>query len=182
LHQSRFTSQGSIGVKRATLVLGALVLMFCGVLSAAGETAASEQATVRVSGKVERPIIVSEAVLQTLPRKRLAVTDEKGAQVTYEGVPVVELLQRAGAPLGKQLKGVAMRLFVVVEASDGYQAVFALPEFDPDFTDRVIIMADRKNGKAMLSPEGPFRLIVEGEKRHARWVREVTALDVEEAR
>ena len=75
-----------------------------------------------------------------------------------------------------------MRLFVIVEASDGYQAVFALPEFDPPFTDRVIILADRKNGKVMQSPEGPLRLIVDGEKRHARWVREVTALDVEQAR
>jgi DMSO/TMAO reductase YedYZ molybdopterin-dependent catalytic subunit len=163
-------------------VLGTLVLLFCGALSASGQSATSDHATVRVTGKVQRPLVVSEADLQTFPRKQLTVTDEKGAQVTYDGVPVVELLQRAGAPLGKQLKGLSMRLFVIVEASDGYQAVFALPEFDPAFTDRAIILADRKNGKAMQSPEGPFRLIVDGEKRHARWVREVTVLDVEQAR
>ena len=74
-----------------------------------------------------------------------------------------------------------MRSYVIVEASDGYHAVFALPEFDPDFTDRVIILADRRDGRALPSPEGPFRVIVEGEKRHARWVREVTNLDVEQA-
>ena len=169
-------------VRRAALVLGTLVLLCCGALSASGQITTSDHATVRVTGKVERPLVVSEADLQTFPRKQLTVTDEKGAQATYDGVPVVELLQRAGAPLGKRLKGLSMRLFVIVEASDGYQAVFALPEFDPAFTDRVIILADRKNGKAMQSPEGPFRLIVEGEKRHARWVREVTALDVEQAR
>jgi len=31
-----------------------------------------------------------------------------------------------------------MKLYVVVEAADGYRAVFALAEFDPDFTDRVM--------------------------------------------
>jgi DMSO/TMAO reductase YedYZ molybdopterin-dependent catalytic subunit len=168
-------------VKRAALLFSAFALIFSGAPLASGETAASDRATVRLTGKIERPLVVSEADLQTFPRKQLTVTDEKGVQGSYDGVPVVELLQRAGAPLGKQLKGPAMRLFVIVEASDGYQAVFALPEFDPAFTDRVIILADRKNGKPMPSPEGPFRFIVEGEKRHARWVREVTVLDVEQA-
>jgi hypothetical protein len=74
-----------------------------------------------------------------------------------------------------------MRLYVIVEAADGYQAVFALSEFDPDFTDRVIILADRRDGKPLPPPEGPFRLVVAGEKRHARWVRGVTTLDVEQA-
>ena len=181
MDQFRFTSSRPKVVRRAALVLGAFALIFCGTLSAGVQPATSDQATVRVTGKVERPLVVSEAELQSFPRKHLTVTDEKGAQVIYDGVPVAELLRRAGTPLGKQLKGVQMRLFVVVGASDGYQAVFALPEFDPDFTDRAIILADRKNGKAMQSPEGPFRLIVEGEKRHARWVREVTMLDVEQA-
>jgi hypothetical protein len=35
--------------------------------------------------------------------------------------------------------------FLVVEAADGYKAVFALPEIDPAFTDRVIIPADRRS-------------------------------------
>jgi molybdopterin-dependent oxidoreductase-like protein protein len=181
LYQSQFNRSGPTVAKRALFVLGTLVLMFYGALAASGQSTAPAQASVRVTGKVERPLVVSEADLQTFPRKQLNVIDENGAHVTYDGVPMVELLQRAGAPLGKQLKGLSMRLFVIAEASDGYQAVFALPEFDPAFTDRAIILADRKNDKAMQSPEGPFRLIVEGEKRHARWVREVTALDVEQA-
>jgi DMSO/TMAO reductase YedYZ molybdopterin-dependent catalytic subunit len=182
LYQSKFNRSGPTVVKFAPFVIGTLVLLFSGVLAASGQSKASAHASVRVTGKVGRPLVVSEADLQAFPRKQLTVIDEKGAPVTYDGVPVVELLQRAGAFLGKQLKGLSMRHFVIVEASDGYQAVFALPEFDPAFTDRAIILADRKNGKAMQSPEGPFRLIVEGEKRHARWVREVTVLDVEQAR
>ena len=68
-----------------------------------------------------------------------------------------------------------MKLYVMVSASDGYRVVFALAEFDPDFTDRIVILADRRDGHALAPPEGPFRLVVAEEKRHARWVREVTA-------
>jgi len=146
-----------------------------------GQTPPPANTTLRVTGKVERPLVLGESDLQALPRKHLSVTDEKGAPVTYDGVPVVELLRKAGVPLSKQLKGPQMKLYVIVDAADGYRVVFALPEFDPDFTDRVIILADRRDGHVMAPPQGPFRLVVAGEKRHARWVREVTALDVEEA-
>jgi hypothetical protein len=101
--------------------------------------------------------------------------------VTYEGVSVADLLQRAGAPLGKQLRGPQLALYVLVSAADGYRAVFALPEFDPAFTDRVIVLADRRDGHEMTSPDGPFRVIVPDEQRHARWVREVTSLEVKQA-
>jgi DMSO/TMAO reductase YedYZ molybdopterin-dependent catalytic subunit len=149
---------------------------------AQAQTAPAPNITLRIAGKVERPLALSEADLQALPRKRLAVTDEKGTPVTYDGVPVVELLRRAGAPLGKQLRGPQMKLYVTADAADGYRVVFALPEFDPDFTDRVIILADRRDGHVLAPPEGPFRLVVTGDKRHARWVREVTVLDIEEAK
>lgn len=176
----------SNGLRSAAITCGALILIsaalaFCSSSSASGQTPAPTIASLRIIGKVERPLVARETDLQALPRKRLTVTDDKGARVTYEGVPVIELLRRAGVPLGKQLRGGQLRLYVIVEASDGYQVVFALPEFDPDFTDRVIILADHRNGHALVSPEGPFRLIVDGEKRHARWVREVITFDVEQA-
>lgn len=112
----------------------------------------------------------------------MTVTDDTGAHVIYDGVPVVDLLQGAGVPLGRRLRGAQMKCYVVVNASDGYQVVFALPEFDPAFTDRVILLADKRDGQPLLAPEGPFRIIVPAEKRHARWVREVIDLDIEQAR
>jgi hypothetical protein len=66
----------------------------------------------------------------------------------------------------------------MVKARDGYAAVFALPEFDPGFTNRVTILADQRQGRALDSVEGPFRLIVPGEKRHVRWVRQVIDIEV----
>ncbi|MGH7840240.1 MAG: molybdopterin-dependent oxidoreductase [Candidatus Binataceae bacterium] len=146
-----------------------------------GQSPTSADASLHITGRVGHPLTLYLADLEQLPQKITAVNDEKGAAVTYEGVAVAELLRQAGAPLGPQLRGPQMRLYVVVKASDGYQPVFALPEFDPAFTDRVIILAYRRDGHAMALPEGPLRLIVPGEKRHARWVREVTALEVEAA-
>jgi DMSO/TMAO reductase YedYZ molybdopterin-dependent catalytic subunit len=139
-------------------------------------------ATLRISGKIDRPLVLRLTDLQALPRQRVAVTDDLGARATYEGVPVFELLQHAGAPLGKRLRGAQLKLYVVVDASDGYQVVFSLPEFDPGFTDRVILLADRRDGRPLSAPEGPFRIVVPGEKRHARWVREVIDLDIQHAR
>ena len=116
--------------------LGA-TLMFLATLSLAQQSAKNpSDATLRITGKVDRQLTVQQADLQALPRKRVSVTDDRGARVTYEGVPVVELLQRAGVPLGKRLRGAQMKSYVIVDASDGYQVVFALPEFDPGFTDR----------------------------------------------
>jgi hypothetical protein len=74
-----------------------------------------------------------------------------------------------------------MKLYVLVKARDGYAAVFALPEFDPGFTDTVILLADQRGGHSLDAVEGPFRIIVPGEKRHARWVRQVTELEVKSA-
>jgi hypothetical protein len=45
------------------------------------------------------------------------IVDESGEKVTYEGIPVVNLLRLAGAPTDKQLRGPLVKLYVVVEAA-----------------------------------------------------------------
>jgi hypothetical protein len=65
---------------------------------------------------------------------------------------------------------------VLVESADGGQVVFALPELDASFSDKIVLLAVAKNGKPLPTGEGPFRIIVPDEKKHARWVRQVTAL------
>lgn len=71
-----------------------------------------------------------------------------------------------------------MALYLVVEASDGYRAVFAMPELDPAFSDRVILLADRRDGRPLPDQAGPLQVIVPGEKKHARWVRQVIRLRI----
>jgi len=141
----------------------------------------SPDASLSIVGRVEHPLTLHLSDLEQFPQKTIKVHDEKGVAASYEGVAVADLLRQAAAPLGAQLRGPQMRLYVVIKAADGYQAVFALPEFDPDFTDRLIILAFRRDGNLIGSSEGPLRIVVPGEKRHARWVKQVTVLDVEQA-
>lgn len=169
------------GLSALSFLVAALALL-ASISLAQQSTKNPSDATLRINGKIDQPLIMRLADLRALPRKRVTVTDDRGAQATYEGVPVVELLQHAGVPLGKRLRGAQMKFYVIVDASDGYQVVFALPEFDPGFTDRVILLADRRDSHPLSAPEGPFRIVVPGKKRHARWVRQVTDLDIQQAR
>jgi hypothetical protein len=123
-------------------------------------------------------LTVSEALLAGLPRRTVTVTEENGERATYSGVDLGLLLARNGAPQGSALRGQAVADYVLVHASDGYRAVFALVELDPRFTDKIVLLADQRNG-APIGPElGPFRIVVPDEKHQARWVRNVTDISV----
>jgi len=159
-------------------------MVFClGAFSGqAGEPATSTlDAQVRIDGVVDQPLTLHASDLATLPRQTLQVRDHDGQESVFEGMALVELLQRAGVPLGKDLRGDRMLTYVVVGAADGYRVVLALPELDPAFSDRLILLADRRDQQPLSPREGPLRLIVPGDKRQARWVRQVTSVTVRRA-
>ncbi len=56
--------------------------------------------------------------------------------------------------------------------------MFNPAEFDPAFTDRVSLLADTKDGQALSGSAAPFQLVLDGEKRPARWVRQVVSIEV----
>ena len=56
--------------------------------------------------------------------------------------------------------------------------MIALPELDPGFSDKQIVLAFLKDGKPLDDKEGPYRIVIPDEKRMARWVRQVTTLKV----
>ena len=59
-------------------------------------------------GDVRTPLSLLPDDLKALPRTRVEVKDEDGRTVVYEGVLVAEILKKAGAPLGGELRGGAM--------------------------------------------------------------------------
>jgi len=130
----------------------------------------------RVNGEVEHSLQLNSAEVAKLPRHTARAIDHGGVEAAFEGTPLVEILRLAGAKLGEQLRGQEMTTYVLVKAADNYQVVFAVAELDSGFTDRVIFLADRRDGNPLSAKEGPLRIIVPGEKRHARWVRQVTSL------
>ena len=61
---------------------------------------------------------------------------------------------------------------------DGYQVAFAIAELDAGFTDQLVLIADTRNGKPLLADSGPLQIVVQQDKRAARWIRQVTTLEV----
>lgn len=123
-------------------------------------------------------IVLSPASFAGLPRISETVKEENGATVVYSGVNLDAVLIAAGAPRASGISGPALASYVLVRAADGYQAVFALPELDAAFTDRVILLADRREGAPLPAEIGPYRIVVPGEGRHARWVHSVLEVDL----
>ena len=70
---------------------------------------------------------------------------------------------------------------MVVEARDGCRATFAWAELDSTFMDKSVYVVTKRDGKPLSDKDGPFQLVVPGEKRAARWVRQVTALRIRQA-
>ena len=134
-----------------------------------------------ISGAVTQPLRLTAADLAAMPRTTLRATHE-AIERTFEGVLLHEVLKRAGAPTGANLRGKALSAYVVAEASDGYQVVFSLAELDPLFSSNPVLLADRADGKALLDSEAPFRLVLPQESRAARWIRKLIRLEVVQLR
>jgi len=130
-----------------------------------------------IGGDVKEPLSISPADLKTMPRTRVEVKDE-GRTVGYEGVLLADLLKKAGAPLGGELRGNAVASYVVASASDGYQVLFSLAEIDPDFTSNSVIVADTVDGKPLLDHQGPLRIVSPKDSRATRAIRMLQKIEL----
>lgn len=114
--------------------------------------------------------------LAPLPHITITVYNEHAKEnQTYSGVPLIDLLARLGVP--DKPRGKQFRLYLVAEGSDGYEVVYSIGEVTPDVHDGTVLVADREGGKA-LTENGPLQLVATGEKRPARWVRNLVAIRV----
>jgi DMSO/TMAO reductase YedYZ molybdopterin-dependent catalytic subunit len=165
---------------RVKLFLAILSVGLCASFASAQDKQPAG-AELAVTGEVAHPLKLTAADLAKLPHQKLTTKDTDGKTVTFEGVALVQLLQSAGVEFGEKLRGKNLALFLVVEAADGYKAVFALPELDPAFNDRTIILAETRDGKPLAEAEGHWRIILPDEKRHGRWVRQVVSLTIRRA-
>ena len=78
--------------------------------------------------------------------------------VKFEGVGLKLLLEKAGVGFGESLKGKRLASCLVVETADGYRVVIALPELDPAFNEKEVVLTFLRDGKALDDKEGPYRL------------------------
>jgi hypothetical protein len=144
---------------------------------AATDTAASNESAIVVTGENGTPQRFDAAALSALPVQTVKA-EAHGNKVECRGPALIDVLAKVGTPSGEALRGKNLALYVRVSAADGYRAVFSLAELDSGMRDAVPIVTASCNGGPLEAKDGPFRLVVPGEKRPARWVRQVTAIDV----
>jgi hypothetical protein len=156
-----------------------LRLLLVGLLLSA-VPAECQQLTIEAEGG--KQVVLAKSEIESLPHVKLTVPAAHDADtpVTYEGVALKSLLEKAGVQFGHSLKGRRMALCLLVEAADEYRVVIALPEIDSDFTNKQVVLAFSQNGKPLDAKEGPYRIVIPDEKRMARWVKQVTTLKIVE--
>jgi DMSO/TMAO reductase YedYZ molybdopterin-dependent catalytic subunit len=131
-----------------------------------------------ISGEVAAPLTLKKEDFAGFKSVKHKTQDRDGKEHEFGGAALIEILEKAGAVTGSKLRGEHLAKLVLIKAADGYEAVYSLPEIDPEFTDQVIIVAIEKDGQPLPNGEGPFRIIAPNDKKQARWVREVREIKV----
>jgi hypothetical protein len=150
-------------IRRATLVTGALLLGAAGPLA--------------ISGSVTHPKSFSEAALEALPASHVQVSTqgEQGPakQSAYDGVLLWSLIEPAGlidAP-GKKTK--PQHVFLA-RGADGYAVALSIGEIAPMYEGKQVLVAYAQDGKKLAG----LKLVVPGDKRAARFVHDLVAVEV----
>jgi hypothetical protein len=68
--------------------------------------------------------------------------------------------------------------YVVVTGADGFQAIVSLYETDAYLHKGTVILADTAAGAPLAAHEGPWRLIVDGDLKPSRSVRNVVKIEL----
>jgi hypothetical protein len=148
-------------------------------LSLAGRLLAqSEISTLHLQNGSQQTTLALDA-FKAMPQKTVKFHNvHTSADETYSGVPLIDLLASLGVPHGKELHGRGFSEYVVASGSDGYKAVLALAEVDPQFHPGDVIVADEMDGKPLDAKNGPFKLVVTEDKRPARSVHSLVSIEV----
>lgn len=132
-----------------------------------------------------RPISPQE--FAALPRVSLqAKAPHSDQTATYEGVLLKRVLQEAGvqptdpSSTSQGLSRPLRSAYLLIEAIDGYQVVFSLPEVLSEGGGDVLL-ADRVDGKPLDADAAPYQMVVARSATHERWIRQVRRILVQPA-
>jgi DMSO/TMAO reductase YedYZ molybdopterin-dependent catalytic subunit len=128
--------------------------------------------TISIGGDVEKPMTMSMTDIEKLPATEVKGKDKDGKEHVFKGANLFDILNAATIPSGAK----SFMAYVHITAADDYKIIFTLAEIDPAFTSQPIILATSVDGKPLAKGEGPFRVVAPNDKKHARWIREVTAI------
>jgi hypothetical protein len=118
----------------------------------------------------------SVADLAAMPQKTMKVHNEHSkADETYFGVPLGDLLARAGFVADKTTQRQMLRSYLKIEGTDKYWVVYSLTEVEASEHDGDVIVATSVDGKS-LGADGDLKLVSSEDKKPQRWVRNLAAV------
>jgi hypothetical protein len=150
------------------------LLAILATLAAAPLTAQSTLSIVDTSGATRT---LADSDLAALPQDTVRAGIHGGPIQAFTGPTLGAVLGRAGIRLDT-LRGPALTLYVLAEARDGYRVTFAIGELATYLSDRKVIVARAADGRPLGEKDGPWRVVVEGERLPTRWIRQVSRLVV----
>lgn len=165
----------------------ALVVAVAVAATGAGATeqsvSASSPGAFDIVGNVKNRLVLNTAVLEKLPAKTLTVTYRSGSVTethTFTGPLLRDVVALAGPKFDPAVRNDKLRHYVSATGTDGYQAIVAWGEIDPDFANQDILLATTEDGRS-LADDGP-RLVVPSDGRGGRYVFGVARIRVDRAK
>jgi hypothetical protein len=144
-------------------------------LALAGTAGAAEPG-VDVGGHAEHTLHLGAADLKALPQASADFSFETGhgqQSDHYTGALLWDVVQKAGITDEPGAKAKHhLQHAVIVTGRDGYAVAVAIGEIDPDFENKTILLVDD-------GAEKGIRLIVPGDKKGGRAVRDVVKIEIE---
>jgi hypothetical protein len=154
----------------------AAALIAASLAFAATHATVADQSIV-VATSVEQTRNIDPAMVERLPaveEKVSFLTGHGPEQASYTGALLWSVLDSAEILGGD--RRVRLRRTIVVTGRDGYTAVLALAEIDPEFEGKQVLLAYRRDGKPIDG--NALRLVVPGDRHGGRSVRDVVRIDL----
>lgn len=135
-----------------------------------------------IEGQVSNPLTLSADDLRSnYAPHTLEVTylsGEETVSTSYTGALLWDILSGAQVNYNVDVRNDKISMYIVATGSDGYQAVVSWGEIDPEYSNQPILVAYEEAGQP--TPEG-LRLVVPGDARGSRYVKDLVSLSVRDA-
>lgn len=109
------------------------------------------------------------------------LSGEDTISTSFTGVPLWQVISAAQPNLNADVRNDRVSMFIVVTGSDGYQAVIAWGEIDPEYAGQPILVAYEENGAPIGGDQGTIRLVVPSDGRGGRYVSGVVNISLRDA-
>lgn len=147
---------------------------------ATGIAHAEAQTAIHVGGAVNKPADWTADKLRETFASQLKKVEytAKGQKHVSTCVPLIAIVQAAEPMTDPKHRNFAMRLAVVVAATDGYAVTFGMGDLMPEVGNREAWLALDADGQSLTGRDAPAKLIVPGDAKPARAVWGVTKIEV----